>query len=119
MLEEKENGTSEYSCPIAYHMNWEDTEKNHPREIYRICPEKFARRWNYYQMDVISAYTKLVEQAKDLPHRESLSNLQLETLEICERNRPGFSITRCMGLGVTANSSDSSTSELTAKENSL
>jgi hypothetical protein len=119
MLEEKENGTSEYSCPIAYHMNWEDTEKNHPREIYRICPEKFARRWNYYQMDVISAYTKLVEQAKDRPHNESLSNLQLETLEICEKNRPGFSITRCMGLGVAANSSSSSTSELTAKENTL
>jgi len=43
MLEEKENGTSEYSCPIAYHTNWEQTEKNNAREIYKICPEKFAR----------------------------------------------------------------------------
>ena len=119
MLEEKEDGTSEYSCPIAYHTNWEQTEKNHSREIYKICPEKFAKRWNYYQMEVISAYTTLVDRTKDLPHRNQLHNLQLEALEICERNRPGFCITRCIGSGGVTNSSGSSTSELTVTENSL
>ena len=119
MLEENSEGTPEYSCPIAYHTNWEHTEKNNSREIYKICPEKFARRWNYYQMDVISAYTTLFEQTKDLPHRDQLRNLQFETLEICERNRPGFCITRCMGSEDVANSSNPSTNELTANENSL
>ena len=118
MLEEDDHHKSNYRCPIAYHTDWEDTEKNCPREIYKICPEKFARKWNYYQMDVISAYTKLFEHTKDLPYREFLGNLQLETLDICERHRPGFSITRCMGPGVTASSSDS-TNELTAERGSL
>jgi hypothetical protein len=119
MLEESEDGNSEYCCPIAYYTDWEETERERPRDIYKICPEKFARRWNYYQMDVISAYTKLVEYTKDLPRREQLSDLQLETLEICERERPGFSITRCMGPEIEANNSGSSTSKLTASENSL
>ena len=119
MLEESSEGIPEYSCPIAYHTSWEHTEKNNSREIYKICPEKFARRWNYYQMDVISAYTTLFEQTKDLPHRDQLHNLQLETLKICERNRPGFCITRCIGSEDVANSSNPSTNELTANENSL
>ena len=119
MLEEDEQGKSNYLCPIAYHTNWEETEKNHPQEIYKICPEKFAKKWNYYQMEVISAYTKLVERSDNLPQRDHLSNLQLETLEICERNRPGFSIIRCMGPSVEAGSSSSSTSKLTASKDSL
>lgn len=119
MLEESGDGNSEYCCPIAYNTDWEETERERPRDIYKICPEKFARRWNYYQMDVISAYTKLVEHTKDFPGKEQLSDLQLETLEICERERPGFSITRCMGPGIEANNSGSSTSKLTAPENSL
>ena len=36
-----ESGKSNYCCPIAYHTDWEETEKNHSKEIYRICPEKF------------------------------------------------------------------------------
>jgi hypothetical protein len=119
MLEEDEQGRSNYLCPIAHHTNWEETEKNHPHEIYRICPEKFARKWNYYQMEVIKAYTKMVNHTKDLPQREPLGNLQLETLAICERNRPGFDITRCMGPGIATNSSDLSRGELTVAENLL
>ena len=119
MLDEDESGKSNYCCPIAYHTDWEETEKNHSKEIYRICPEKFARRWNYYQMEVISAYTKLVERSGGLPHRDDLSNLQLEALAICERNRPGFSITRCMGTRIEANRSATSAIKLTADENSL
>ena len=119
MLEEDEQGKSNYLCPIAYHTNWEETEKNHPHETYRICPEKFARKWNYYQMEVISAYTKMVNHTKDLPQREPLGNLQLETLAICESTRPGFDITKCMGLGIVTNSSNPSGSELTVAENPL
>jgi hypothetical protein len=119
MLEESSEGIPEYICPIAYHTNWEHTEKNNSREIYKICPEKFAKRWNYYQMDVISAYTTLFEQTKDLPHRDQLHNLQLETLEICERHRPGFCIIRCILSEGVASRSSSSTSKLTANESSL
>ena len=117
MLEENEQGKSDYLCPIAYHTNWEETERNLPQEVYRICPEKFAERWNYYQMDLISAYTKLFDHRKEFPQKEQLSNLQLEALEICERHRPGFSITRCMGPGTS--SSSTAASELTAAEKSL
>ena len=117
MLREDEHGKSDYLCPIAYHTDWEDTEKNRPRETYRICPEKFAEKWNYYQMDVISAYTKLIDHRKDCPQREQLSDMQLEVLQICERHRPGFSITRCIGPGTS--SSSAATSELTAAEKSL
>ena len=117
MLREDEHGKSDYLCPMAYHTDWEDTEKNRPRETYRICPEKFAEKWNYYQMDVISAYTKLIDHRKDCPQREQLSDMQLEVLQICERHRPGFSITRCIGPGTS--SSSAATSELTAAEKSL
>jgi hypothetical protein len=119
MLEENGSGKSEYNCPIAYHTNWEVTERDYPQEIYRICPEKFAKKWNYYQMEVIKAYTKLVEQSNNLPHRNNLSELQLRTLEICEENRPGFSITRCTGLRPEGSSSSASAPELTTLEKSL
>jgi hypothetical protein len=117
MLREDEHGKSDYLCPIAYHTEWEETKKNHPQEIYRICPAKFAEKCNYYQMDVISAYTKLIDRRKDCPQREQLSDLQLEVLQICEKHRPGFSITRRIGPGTS--SSSAATSELTAAEKSL
>ena len=88
-----------YNCPIAYYIDWESTYRELPDEIYRVCPSKLAEKCNYYQMDVIKAYTDMVINNHSRTMTRNLSEVQLESLKICEEKRPGFCITRCEGIG--------------------
>ena len=88
-----------YNCPIAYYTDWESTHREQPDEIYRICPSKLAEKCNYYQMDVIKAYTDMVANNHSRTMTRNLREVQLESLKICEEKRPGFCITRCEGIG--------------------
>jgi len=88
-----------YNCPIAYYTDWESTYRELPDEIYRVCPSKLAEKCNYYQMDVIKAYTDMVANNHSRTMTRNLSEVQLESLKICEEKRPGFCITRCEGIG--------------------
>jgi hypothetical protein len=88
-----------YNCPIAYYTDWESTHREQPDEIYRVCPSKLAEKYNYYQMDVIKAYTDMVINNHNRTMTRNLSEVQLESLKICEEKRPGFCITRCAGIG--------------------
>ena len=88
-----------YNCPIAYYTDWESTHREQPDEIYRVCPSKLAEKCNYYQMDVIKACTDMVTNNHNRTMTRNLSEVQLESLKICEKKRPGFCITRCEGIG--------------------
>jgi hypothetical protein len=88
-----------YNCPIAYHQDWDQTYRDQPEDIYRVCPSKLASVCNYYQMEVIKAYTDIVSNNHDSPMSRNLSGIQSEALRICEEKRPGFCITRCEGIG--------------------
>ena len=89
-----------YNCPIAYHQDWEQTYRDQPEDVYRVCPSKLAKVCNYYQMEVIKAYTDIVSNNHDFLMSRNLSGVQSEALRICEEMRPGFCITRCEGIGI-------------------